>query len=58
MNFILYRKILKYTVEYLEINESMLKTIIMMQSKLKSKEVYSTDMPFDIDEYKEWISNR
>lgn len=58
MNFIRYRKILKYTVEYLEINESMFIDTIMLDINLKSNEVYSTNMPFDMDAYKDWYSNR
>ena len=54
MNFITYRKIIKYTIEYLEINEAMLIDTLLLKIKLKSNEVYSTEMPFDIDEYKSW----
>lgn len=58
MNFIKYRKILKYTIEYLEINEEMYKNCILATTSLKSNDVYSTEMPFDIEEYKKWYSNR
>lgn len=54
MNFIRYRKILKYTIEYLEINEHMFSDIIILSTKLKSNDVYSTKLPFDIEEYKCW----
>ena len=56
MNFIMYRKIIKYTIEYLEINEKMYNDLILLFPKLKSDEVYSTEMPFDIEEYKDWYS--
>ena len=56
MNFIRYRKIIKYTVEYLEANEKMLLDTILLIPRLKSDDVYSTELPFDIDEYKEWYS--
>ena len=56
MNFIMYRKLLKYTVEYLEINEKMYKDLILLIPKIKSDDVYSTEMPFDMDEYKEWYT--
>lgn len=58
MNFIRYRKILKYTIKYLDINESMFTDIILLNISMKSDDVYSTNMPFDINEYKEWYSNR
>ena len=54
MNFIMYRKMLKYTIEYLEINEKMYKDLILFIPKLKGDDVYSTEMPFDIDEYRDW----
>lgn len=56
MNFIRYRKILKYTIEYLNINEKMYVDTLMINIQLKSDNVYSTDMPFDVDEYGEWYS--
>ena len=52
----MYRKIIKYTIEYLEINEKMYNDLILLFPKLKSDEVYSTEMPFDIEEYKDWYS--
>lgn len=57
MNFIRYRKILKYTIEYLEINENMYNDILLLDIELNGKDVYSTELPFDIDEYREWYSN-
>ena len=54
MNFIRYRKILKYTIEYLEINENMFINTLLLKITLKSNEVYSTELPFDIEEYKSW----
>ena len=57
MNFIRYRKILKYTIEYLEINENMYNDILLLDINLSGKDVYSTDLPFDIDEYREWHLN-
>lgn len=56
MNFIRYRKILKYTIEYLEINENMFLDAILLDINLKSNDVYLTEMPFDIEEYSEWYS--
>lgn len=56
MNFIRYHKILKYTIEYLEINEEMYKNSLKLKIGLKSNDVYFTDMPFDIDEYIKWYS--
>ncbi len=58
MNFIRYRKIIKYTIEYLEINEAMYVETILIIPNLKTKDVYSTEMPFDIDEYKKWYSDK
>ena len=57
MNFIRYRKILKYTIEYLEINENMFIDTLLLKINLKSNEVYSTQLPFDIDEYKKWCDS-
>ena len=54
MNFIRYRKILKYTIEYLKLNENMYVDTLLLNIKLRSNDVYSTDMPFNIEEYKEW----
>jgi len=39
MNFISYRKFIKYTIEYLNINELIYKKIILLHSNLKSKDV-------------------
>lgn len=58
MNFIMYRKKLKYMIEYLKINEDMFKNIILLDINLKSNDVYSTDMPFDVDEYSKWYQER
>lgn len=58
MNFIRYRKIIKYTIEYLEINENMYIDTLSLNIKLNSNNVYLTTMPFDINEYKNWFSNR
>lgn len=57
MNFIRYRKILKYTIEYLEINEKMYVDTLKLNIKLKTDDVYSTVLPFDIEEYEEWYSS-
>ena len=54
MNFIQYRKKIKYTIEYLDRNEKMYVDAISLKIRLKSNDVYSTPMPFDIDDYKEW----
>lgn len=54
MNFIRYRKIIKYTIEYLEINEAMYADSLKINIKSRSNDVYTTDMPFDIEEYKKW----
>lgn len=56
MNFIKYRKILKYTIEYLEINEKMYVDTLLIDISLKTDEVYFTDIPIDIEEYKKWYS--
>ena len=45
-------------LEYLEINESMFNDIIILNINIRSNDVYSTSLPFDIEEYKEWYSNR
>ena len=54
MNFIMYRKMLKYTIEYLEINEKMYKDLILFIPRLKGDDVYSIEMTFDIVEYRDW----
>ena len=56
LNFILYRKMLKYTIEYLEINEKMYIDTIMLNISLRSNEVYSVDLPFDLDKYRIWCA--
>ena len=56
MNFIRYRKLIKYTIEYLEINEKMYNDLILLVPKLKSDDVYTSELPFDINEYKEWFT--
>lgn len=56
MNFIKYRKILKYTIEYLEINENMFVDTLLLKIKLKSNNVYSTEMPFNVEEYEKWYA--
>ena len=48
-NFIKYRKILKYTVEYLERNEKMYMDAVILYSNLKNKGVSSMDLPFDVN---------
>lgn len=54
LNFIKYRKKIKYAIEYLEINESMYKDIISLPINIKSNDVYSQKLPFNIEEYKNW----
>lgn len=54
MNYIRYRKIIKYLYEYLDINENMYRDIIKIPININSDDVYSTDIPFNIDEYKDW----
>lgn len=56
MNFIRYRKIIKYTIEYLEINEKMYNDLILLVPKLKSDDVYTSELPFDTNKYKEWFT--
>ena len=48
-NFIRYRKILKYTVEYLERNEKMYMDAVVLCSNLENKDVSSMDLPFDVN---------
>ena len=45
---------LKYTIEYLEINEKMYKDLILFIPRLKGDDVYSIEMTFDIVEYRDW----
>lgn len=47
-NFIKYRKILKYTVEYLERNEKMYMDAVILCSNLETNDVSSMNLPFDI----------
>lgn len=55
LNFIKYRKIIKYTIEYLEVNEKIYKDAIILPVRTKSNDVYSKELPFDIEEYKKWF---
>ena len=55
LNFIKYRKIIKYTIEYLEINEKIYKDAISLITVNKSNDVYSKELPFDIEKYKKWF---
>lgn len=55
LNFIKYRKIIKYTIEYLEVNEKIYKDIISLHTTNKSNDVYSKELPFDIEKYKKWF---
>lgn len=48
LNFIKYRKQIKYTIEYLEINEEMFKNTLLLNINLRNKDIYKTEMPFDI----------
>ncbi len=48
-NFIKYRKILKYTVEYLERNEKMYMDTVVLCSNLENNDVSSMDLPFDVN---------
>jgi len=54
LNFIKYRKKIKYAIEYLEINEQMYKDAILLPITLKSNDVYSINLPFNLDEYIKW----
>lgn len=54
LNFIKYRKYLKYTFEYLEHNEEMLKEIVVVNANIKCKNISKIKLPFDLDEYKKW----
>lgn len=47
-NFIKYRKILKYTVEYLERNEKLYKDAIILHSNLVNEDISKMELPFDI----------
>ena len=54
LNFIRYRKIIKYTIEYLNINEEMFVNTLNLNIFLNCNDVYSTELPFDIEEYETW----
>lgn len=56
LDFLKYRKLLSYTYEYLEHNEEMYKKILTIPLDLKCRNVCKTDLPFDIEEYKEWCA--
>lgn len=47
-NFIKYRKILKYTYEFLERNEEMYKTTIGLHSTITNANVCKLELPFDV----------
>lgn len=47
-NFIKYKKILKYTIEYLERNEKMYIDAVILCSNLTNKNIRNIEMPFDI----------
>ena len=47
-NFIKYRKILKYTTEYLDRNEKMYKDAVILCSNLTNKDISNIKLPFDI----------
>lgn len=47
-NFVKYRKILKYTVEYLERNEKLYKDAIILYSKVTNRSISNIELPFDI----------
>lgn len=47
-NFIKYRKILKYTIEYLERNEKMYKDAVILCSNLTNRNISKIELPFDI----------
>lgn len=47
-NFVKYRKILKYTIEYLERNEKMYKDAIVLYSNLTNRSISNIELPFDI----------
>lgn len=54
LNFIKYRKIVKYTIDYLKINEKMYRDSIVVPTTIKSNDVYSKNLPFDLEKYKKW----
>lgn len=47
-NFVKYKKILKYTIEYLERNEKMYKDAIILCSNLTNRNISNIKLPFDI----------
>lgn len=47
-NFVKYKKILKYTIEYLERNEKMYKDSIILCSNLTNRSISNIELPFDI----------
>lgn len=47
-NFIKYKKILKYTVEYLNRNQKLYKDSVILFSNLTNKEICQMELPFDI----------
>lgn len=47
-NFVKYKKILKYTMEYLERNEKMYKDSIILCSNLTNRSISNIELPFDI----------
>ena len=48
LNYLKYRKILKYTFEYLERNEKMYKDCITLVNKLKNRDISKMALPIDI----------
>lgn len=54
LNFIKYKKYLKYTFEYLEHNEEMLKEIVINNNDIKCNNISKIELPFDLEEYKKW----
>lgn len=54
LNFIKYRKIVKYTIDYLKINEKMYRESIIVPTTIKSNDVYSKVLPFDLEKSEKW----
>ena len=54
LDFVKYKKYLKYTFEYLEHNEEMLKDIVINNIALKCNDISKIELPFDLEEYKKW----
>lgn len=48
-NFIKYKKILRYTIDYLDRNEKMYKDAIILHSNLINKSVSNMELPFDVN---------